>query len=40
MKKTVALDKSLEFPTMIGEISSISLEENIKFINEDNIEGE
>ena len=40
MKKIIAIDKSLEFPTMIGEVSAISLEKNINFIDEENIEGE
>lgn len=40
MKKKVAFDKKIEFSTMIGEISAISLEHDLKFINESNIEGD
>jgi len=39
MKKNVAFEKKIEFPTMIGEISSISLEHTLKFVDESNIEG-
>lgn len=39
MKKMITLEKKLEFPTMIGEITSISLEHTLKFIDESNIEG-
>ena len=39
MKKKVTFEKSIEFPTMIGEISEISLDQELKFINESNVEG-
>lgn len=39
MKKKVTLKKEIEFPTMIGEISAISLEKDIHFVNENTIEG-
>ena len=40
MKKKVAFQKEIEFPTMIGEISAISLEHNLKFIDESSVEGD
>ena len=39
MKKKVTFEKSIEFPTMIGEVVEISLDHELKFINESNIEG-
>lgn len=39
MKKIITFDKELEFKTMIGEITSISLEQDLKFIDQSNIEG-
>ena len=39
MKKNISFEKKLEFPTMIGEVTSISLEHNLNFINQSNIEG-
>lgn len=39
MKKKVTFEKSIEFPTMIGEICEISLDQELKFINESNVEG-
>ena len=39
MKKKVSFDKKIEFPTMIGEITEVSLENNLKFINDSSIEG-
>ena len=39
MKKKITFEKTIEFPTMIGEITAISLEENLKFIDESNIDG-
>ena len=39
MKKTLSFEKKIEFPSMIGEITSISLDHNLKFIDECNIEG-
>ena len=40
MRKTISLQKELTFPTMIGEISSIALDNNLKFINSNKIEGD
>lgn len=40
MKKIISFEKKIEFPSMIGEITSISLEHNLKFIDSSNIEGE
>lgn len=39
MKKIINFDKQLEFPSMIGEITSISLNHNLIFKDESNIEG-
>ena len=39
MKKTVSFTKDLEFPTMIGEITEITLEDSLNFIDSNNIEG-
>ena len=39
MKKTITIDKQINFPTMIGEICSISLEHNLSFIDESNVGG-
>lgn len=39
MKKKITFDKEIEFPTMIGEITAISLEENLKFVDESNVDG-
>ena len=39
MRKNVSFEKRIDFPTMVGEISAISLEEDLKFINESSIEG-
>ncbi len=40
MKKTISFKKNLEFPTMIGEVTAISLDHNLKFIDENNITGD
>lgn len=40
MKKNINIEKSLEFSSMIGEISAISLEHNLKFISNDEISGD
>lgn len=40
MKKKITFDKKIEFSTMIGEITAISLEEDLKFIDNANIEGD
>jgi len=39
MKKTLSFEKDLTFQTMIGEVTTISFEEDLKFINKSNIEG-
>ena len=39
MKKKVTFEKNIEFPTMIGEISEISLDHELKFIDETSVEG-
>lgn len=39
MKKTVSFTKDLEFPMQIGEITQITLEDDLKFIDQNNIEG-
>lgn len=40
MKKTISFKRNIEFPTMIGEVTAISLDHNLKFIDECNIIGE
>lgn len=40
MKKIISFDKNLDFKTMIGEISSISLDHTLTFEDESNITGE
>lgn len=40
MKKKVTFEKKINFPTMIGEITAISLEHNLKFIDETSVEGD
>lgn len=39
MKKIISFEKKIEFPSMIGEVTAISLEHDLKFIDETNIEG-
>lgn len=39
MRKIINFEKQLEFPSMIGEITSISLDQNLVFKDENNIEG-
>ena len=39
MKKTISFEKKLEFPSMIGEITAISLDQNLQFVDESNITG-
>lgn len=39
MKKIISFEKKLEFPSMIGEITAISLDHDLKFTNESSIEG-
>ena len=40
MKKNISFEKKIEFPTMIGEICAISLEQDLKFLDESTIEGD
>ena len=40
MKKKVTFDKSMEFPRMIGQISAISLDSALRFVDGANIEGD
>ncbi len=39
MKKTLSFEKDLTFQTMIGEVTTISFEEDLKFVNKSEIEG-
>lgn len=39
MKKTLSFEKDLTFQTMIGEVTTISFEEDLKFIDQSNIAG-
>lgn len=39
MKKIVSFEKELDFPSMIGEITSISLDNNLDFIDQNTITG-
>ena len=39
MKQIITLEKEIAFKTMVGEISSISLEPDLSFINDSEIEG-
>ena len=39
MKKIVSFEKELNFPSMIGLITSIALDHNLKFISKNEIEG-
>lgn len=40
MKKIVSFEKELDFPSMIGEITSISLDNTLEFIDQNSIAGE
>ena len=40
MKKKISFEKKIEFPTMIGEVTTVSLDHNLKFIDESNVEGD
>ncbi len=40
MKKNVSFEKEIEFPSMIGEITSISLDHSLEFQSKNKIEGE
>ncbi len=39
MKKAITFEKELEFPSMIGEITSISLDHNLEFTSNNEVEG-
>lgn len=39
MKKNVSIEKNINFSSMIGEISAISLEHDLKFVSNDEING-
>ena len=39
MKKNVSFEKTIEFPTMIGEVSAISLEKELQFVDASTVEG-
>ncbi len=40
MKKIISFEKKIDFPSMIGEVTAISLDHTLKFIDESNVEGE
>lgn len=40
MQKVISFDKSLEFKTMIGEVTSISLDQELSFLDDSNVSGE
>ncbi len=40
MEKKITFEKQIRFPTMIGEISAISLEPNLRFLDDSNVEGD
>lgn len=40
MKKVISFEKELDFPTMIGEITSISLDQNVEFLDPNSAAGE
>ncbi len=40
MNKKVSFEKKIKFPTMIGEVCSISLEKDLEFKDQNNIEGD
>ena len=40
MQKVISFDKKLEFKTMIGEVVSISLDQELSFLDDSNISGE
>ena len=39
MKKIITFEKSLEFPSMIGEITAITLDQQLKFKDNSSIDG-
>lgn len=40
MKKVISFDKEILFPTMIGEITAISLDHTLKFLSKNDVEGD
>ncbi len=40
MKKIISFKKNIEFPSMIGEVTAISLDHTLKFVDESNITGD
>lgn len=40
MKKIVSFEKELDFPSMIGEVTSISLDHTLEFIDQNSVAGE
>lgn len=40
MKKVISFDKEILFPTMIGEITAISLDQTLKFLSKNDVEGD
>lgn len=40
MKKIISFEKKLDFPSMVGEVTAISLDHNLKFVDGSNVEGE
>ena len=40
MKKIISFEKNLDFNSMIGEVSAISLDHTLKFTSDNSIEGE
>ena len=40
MKKIVSFEKELDFPSMIGEVTSISLDHTLEFIDQSSVAGE
>ena len=40
MKKIISFEKKIEFSSMIGEVTAISLDHTLKFVDTSNIEGE
>lgn len=39
MKKVISFEHEIDFPSMIGEISSISIDSSLKFVDESSIDG-
>lgn len=40
MKKIVSFEKELDFPSMIGEVTSISLDHTLEFVDQNSVAGE